>query len=233
MKFRTLILTNLIVILIIFFCDTVAAQMPQQGGGKGGGGKQPPGNKNQSSDSRNSTLRYITRHQFVLRKGIDSQYRNKTNLLSAGGGNRSAGQSLFNKKCARCHDEEERKNLYDLEYMDTPPPDLSRKVHLPVEMDVYLYWTISLGGGRFNTSMPRFEQFTKKMSSKQFLTEKEIWQVVLYVRKLQAESGNVSEALRLSAEDPLNGQKQRRQGHGFRDKSEFDRDDFAQPEPIH
>ncbi len=168
--------------IITLAVGIVLAQMPP--GGKG----RPPGHQSPSSASPGVSLSYITRHQFVLENGVDSDYANKTNPLTTSEQNLLVGRSIFEKRCAICH-VESLKNHLKTKYMRPEPPDLSISFRLPVAMDTYLFWTISRGGIRFNTSMPGFKNSTGRHRLENQLSDKQIWQIVLYIiNEIKAES---------------------------------------------
>ena len=61
-----------------------------------------------------------------------------------------------------------------LAYALTPSPALlAYMVQQPIAVDQYLLWSISEGGKQFGTAMPAF---------KNQLTEKQIWEIVAYLR---------------------------------------------------
>jgi len=230
LRIRSIVITGLFIISTFVMVEITSAQMHQGGGrGKGGGKEKPSGNRPSSENSSRSSTGFITRHQYVLRNGIDSQYRNKINPLTADNENLRAGATLFSKQCATCHDSEKSKDRYDIEYMETPPPELSKRLRLPVAMDAYLYWSISMGGVRFNTAMPRFESILGKISSDQLLTEKEIWLVVLYIRQLQSASGKSIEPQRHLMKDNSDQNRQRRPPPGHQRNNGDEMDDPDQP----
>ncbi|MCP4750916.1 MAG: cytochrome c [Proteobacteria bacterium] len=89
-------------------------------------------------------------------------YRSKSNPLEAEGSSLEEGRDVFRNRCVACHGLEGRGDGSQIEYMDSLPTDLTAGFHLPVSRDAYLYWTLALGGARFNTQMPHFKN-TKGM----------------------------------------------------------------------
>lgn len=166
------------------------AQMPGGKGQRGGEGKGGKGGKRPSSEDRISPgTGTITRHEYVLLHGVDSQYNGKANPFSPTEHNLKKGKELFYGHCTKCHDVESSENPEMITYMTPKPSRLDQAVELPVESGTYLFWAISTGGIRFNTSMPRFADSIGDTRPDDWLNKKQIWQIVTYLEKLQAGSG--------------------------------------------
>jgi mono/diheme cytochrome c family protein len=83
------------------------------------------------------------------------------------------GGPLYWAHCQKCHGDTGLGNG-DLAYALTPSPALlAYMVQQPIAVDQYLLWSISEGGKQFGTAMPAF---------KNTLSEKQIWQIVAYLR---------------------------------------------------
>lgn len=138
----------------------VYADMGMMGGGVTGGGMMG-----------GSTLR----HQYVEKHGIDSQYAGKTNPLAATGANIQAGTKLFGQNCAACHGTTGRGDGVAAKGLNPPPANLTGISRMHMTSDAYLDWTLSEGGSALGSAMPAF---------KTVLTQKQIWQVIIYLRTL-------------------------------------------------
>ncbi len=116
------------------------------------------------------------RHQFVMQNGIDPDYQNKKNPYQSNSvAILKAGKILYETNCAICHgttgvgDGPAGANL-------TPKPaNIAAFAKMPMATDSYLNWTISEGGAPIKSPMPAF---------KSQLSEKEIWKIITYLRRL-------------------------------------------------
>jgi len=113
------------------------------------------------------------RHREFMQAGVPVEYRSRTSPYPATESVILAGGGLYRSHCIRCHgaaglgDGEASRDL------SPPPALLAYLIDRPQSVDEYLLWTISEGGKQFGTGMPAF---------KQVLTEREIWQIVVYMR---------------------------------------------------
>jgi mono/diheme cytochrome c family protein len=73
----------------------------------------------------------------------------------------------------RCHGETDLGNGELAQDLTPSPALLAYLVEQPIAVDQYLLWSISEGGKPFGTAMPAF---------KTVLTQKQIWQVIAYLR---------------------------------------------------
>lgn len=123
------------------------------------------------------------RHREFMQAGVPVEYRNRTSPYPATTAVIREGGRLYSVHCAACHGATglgDGKASRDL----TPPPALlAYLIDRPRSVDEYLLWSISEGGAQFGTEMPAF---------KDKLTERQIWQIVVYMRAgfpLVGESG--------------------------------------------
>lgn len=150
------------------------------------------------------------RYEFVMRHGMPGAYMGQTNPLKANGENLAQGAKLYVENCASCHGATGKGDGPDGKDLKPRPPALGSMMKMIVSMkhgpgmmkhgpgmmmqgsgmmkngsqnegeqrkmsmmtEGYLYWTISEGGRAMDTPMPGF---------KDFLSEKERWQVILFM----------------------------------------------------
>ena len=118
----------------------------------------------------------MQRHRYVMQNGIDSSYQNKVNPYQSNSVDiLQNGKALYEKNCAACHgtsgigDGPAGVNL-------TPKPaNIAAFSKMPMASDAYLHWTISEGGAPIQSPMPAF---------KSQLSEKQIWEIITYLRRL-------------------------------------------------
>ena len=113
------------------------------------------------------------RHREFMQAGVPVEYRNRGNPYPATTRFVLDGGGRYKSHCAACHgasglgDGEASRDL-------TPPPAfLAYLINRPRSVDEYLLWSTSEGGVQFGTEMPAF---------KTELTERQIWQIVIYMR---------------------------------------------------
>lgn len=113
------------------------------------------------------------RHHEFMQAGVPLEYRSRTSPYPAATKVIDEGGGLYRAHCAVCHG---AKGLGDGEAGNDLRPSPALLAHLierPRSVDEYLLWTISEGGAQFGTAMPAFEGT---------LTERQIWQIVVYMR---------------------------------------------------
>ncbi len=115
------------------------------------------------------------RHMYVMHNGLDPKYANLTNPLPATSANISAGKTLFEQNCARCHGPQGLGNGEAGQNLVPRPANLAHVVRMRIASDGYLYWAISEGGVPFHTAMPAW---------KEALKDSDIWAVILYLHTL-------------------------------------------------
>ncbi len=116
---------------------------------------------------------FIRHRQVMMGGGIPKPYAGKTSPLPLTGENIAAGKALFEDNCASCHG---RSGVGDGEAgkeLNPRPADITHILGKPLDRDDFFLWTISEGGEKLKTDMPAF---------KDTLSEKEIWQIVQYLR---------------------------------------------------
>jgi len=117
----------------------------------------------------------MVRRQYVMRNGLPEHYRNQSNPLSPTPENITAGKRLYGASCAVCHGANGEGNGAAAANMNPPPANLTQTMRTRFADDAYLDWTISEGGAPVGSPMPAF---------KSSLSQKEIWQIVLYLHQL-------------------------------------------------
>jgi mono/diheme cytochrome c family protein len=155
------------ILLMGLLCCTAGDAQMGMGGGPGmmGGGMMGPGMMGGS----------FVRRQFVMRNGVDPRYARVVNPLSPTTANIDAGRQLYAQDCAACHGPTGLGNGEAGKNLNPPPPNLVGVGRMPMATDGYLYWTIAEGGTLLKTAMPPF---------KSVLTQKQIWEVILFLRAL-------------------------------------------------
>ncbi|MBF0290245.1 MAG: cytochrome c [SAR324 cluster bacterium] len=117
----------------------------------------------------------MVRHRYVMRNGIDSEYRLKKNPLVSSKENLNEGAKLYQTFCATCHGVNGRGDGEAGKALVPPPPNLEVAVNRRIATDAFLYWTIAEGGVSLKTAMLPF---------KNILKEDQIWKIVLHLRSL-------------------------------------------------
>lgn len=113
------------------------------------------------------------RHQYVMRYGIDPHYAYKSNPLTLNKTNLQAGEKLYQQNCVACHGTRGLGDGVAAKSLNPAPANIAATVRMPMATDGYLDWTISAGGKPLGTAMPAF---------KDSLSQKQIWQIILYIR---------------------------------------------------
>lgn len=135
-------------------------------------GKEPPVGwslRNVDPEQQQRMLRFST----FVNKGIPEKYLRAENTVGYTVPAIAAGGPLYISHCSKCHGDTGLGNG-DLAYALTPSPALlAYMVQQPIAVDQYLLWSISEGGKQFGTAMPAW---------KNQLTEKQIWDIVAYLR---------------------------------------------------
>jgi mono/diheme cytochrome c family protein len=127
----------------------------------------------QSQEDLPGLLPRAKRHREFMQAGVPLEYRSRRSPYPAATIFIHDGGKLYESHCVSCHDP---KGLgYGEAGSDlTPlPAVLAYMIKRPRSVDEYLLWTISEGGVQFGTEMPAF---------KEVLTERQIWQIVTYMR---------------------------------------------------
>ncbi len=118
-------------------------------------------------------LSRAARHREFMEAGVPVEYRSRISPYPAATMVIRDGARLYQAYCATCHgaaglgDGNAGRDL-------TPSPALlAYLIKRQRSVDEYLLWTISDGGAQFGTEMPAY---------KDILADREIWQIVTYMR---------------------------------------------------
>ena len=116
------------------------------------------------------------RHRRVMMGGgVPAPYAGMSNPLKPTKENIEAGRKLYEENCASCHGPQGRGDGEAGKELNPPPANIAFVIDKPIATDGFLMWTISEGGEKLGTAMPAF---------KDVLSEKERWQLILYLRTL-------------------------------------------------
>lgn len=156
---------------------TAPSTMAQQGMEHGGsaaadGGREHAGRATGRSGGMNMSR---VRHRFVRRNGLPAEYRSLENPLAPTRERVDAGERLYRANCAACHGPSGQGDGPAAESLDPAPTNIARLARMPMAGDAYLYWTIAEGGVPVGSAMPPYEDS---------LDEQQIWQVILYLRRM-------------------------------------------------
>ena len=148
------------------------AQMPMMG--ERGGPMMGPGMMRGMMQGRR--MGNPVRHRRVMMGGgVPAPYARMRNPLKPTRANIAAGRRLYAENCASCHGARGRGDGEAGKDLTPPPANLAFTMRMPIASDGFLMWTISEGGEKLGTAMPAF---------KDALSEKERWQIILYLRTL-------------------------------------------------
>ncbi|MCP5449793.1 MAG: cytochrome c [Gammaproteobacteria bacterium] len=117
----------------------------------------------------------MQRHRYVMQQGLDPRYAETSNPLTPDAANLTVGRTLYRQYCASCHGIDGLGDGDAGKALQPPPANLAWSTKRPIATDGYLDWTITEGGIPVHTAMPAF---------KAVLTERQIWQIILYLRQL-------------------------------------------------
>lgn len=117
----------------------------------------------------------MVRHQFVMINGIGTEYAARKNPLVATKDNLRSGKRLYENNCLSCHGKSGTGDGPAGKNMSPPPANIASFSKMPMASDRYLFWTVAEGGVPVKTAMPPF---------KGSLQEKEIWQIIIYLRAI-------------------------------------------------
>jgi mono/diheme cytochrome c family protein len=113
------------------------------------------------------------RHKSFMQGGVPPEYRNARSPYPAADMLLPEGGGLYAAACAICHGPEGFGDGEAAMDLRLPPAFLAYMIESPDLIDQYLMWTIAEGGTEFGSSMPAY---------KTFLTNREIWKIVAYMR---------------------------------------------------
>ena len=145
-----------------------------------------------------------SRHEYVMRHGVPELYQTLVNPLRMTPDNLSNGRILYDQNCTVCHGATGGGDGESAAALNPAPPRLTNMYDKPMRgmgyagpgghmmhgsvhhhpgmthseamgglnLDAYSFWSVSEGGEPMGSSMPAF---------KNVLSEKERWQILLYV----------------------------------------------------
>ena len=113
------------------------------------------------------------RHRPYMMRGLVPPYLGKYNPLRPIAQNISAGGVMYSEHCQTCHGKLGYGDGEGGRELTPKPANIAFIMDRPVATDEFLFWTISEGGKPFNSDMPAY---------KDVLSEKERWQIILYMR---------------------------------------------------
>lgn len=113
------------------------------------------------------------RHRAFIQQGVPLEYRDQKSPYPKARGVIREGGELYAKHCTTCHGAQGLGGGEAGKDLAPSPALLAYLENEPEAIDSYLLWTVSEGGKDFGTRMPAF---------KDALSEREIWQLVMYMR---------------------------------------------------
>ncbi len=113
-------------------------------------------------------------------KSMPKEYQEVKNPLKATKKNINDGEKLYMQYCATCHGNTGLGDGPAGQALNPKPAPLAITGKMPMVSDGYLLWRIKEGGVSMGTAMPPW---------KAALNEKQIWQIILYIRNGLPETG--------------------------------------------
>ena len=113
------------------------------------------------------------RHRAFIQGGVPVEYLNQSSPYPKAGGVIRDGSKVYAEHCVACHGPRGMGDGNAGKDLAPSPALLSYLEREPKTADGYLLWTITEGGQAFGSEMPAL---------KDLLSEREIWQVVIYMR---------------------------------------------------
>jgi len=107
-------------------------------------------------------------------KNLPKEYQDVKNPLEPTDENIKMGEKLYTQYCATCHGNTGLGDGPAGQALNPKPAPLAITGKMPMVSDGYLLWRIKEGGVSMGTAMPPW---------KAALNEKQIWQIILYMRK--------------------------------------------------
>ncbi|MFN2275492.1 MAG: c-type cytochrome [Anaerolineales bacterium] len=110
---------------------------------------------------------------------VPEKYRDLVNPLAGDPEAIAAGSQAYASLCSQCHGSQGAGDGPAGAGVDPMPGDLTDSARMPTLSDGYLFWRISEGGSfdPFNSLMPSWGTL---------LSEREIWELVSYIRTLSS-----------------------------------------------
>lgn len=115
----------------------------------------------------------LLRHTTYMHYGVPLEYDGARSSVTPSPVMTAAGAALYARHCASCHGKDGLGDGDAENALSPSPALLAYMIRRPISVDEYLLWTISDGGGQFQSQMPAF---------KDTLSRAEIWQVIAYMR---------------------------------------------------
>jgi mono/diheme cytochrome c family protein len=113
------------------------------------------------------------RHREFMAAGVPLEYRSRRSPYPAATQVIQDGGRLYRLHCAACHGADGLGNGDAGRDLTPSPALLAYMIGRRRSVDEYLLWSISEGGAPFGTEMPAY---------KDSLAERQIWQIVAYMR---------------------------------------------------
>jgi len=114
------------------------------------------------------------RYSKYMMGKIPEQYVAQTNPLPLNEENILEGERLYREYCVLCHGVTGRGDGELSTQLSPRPANLILTRTLPIASDAFFIWTISEGGGPFDSDMPSFRGS---------LSKNQIWQITRYVKR--------------------------------------------------
>ena len=115
----------------------------------------------------------LLRHTTYMSYGVPGEYDGAKSSVPASPETTAAGAALYAQNCTSCHGKDGLGDGDAENALSPSPALLAYMIRRPIAVDEYLLWTISDGGGQFQSQMPAFKDKLKR---------DEIWQLIAYMR---------------------------------------------------
>ena len=115
----------------------------------------------------------LLRHTTYMNYGVPPEYEGARSVLEPSRVSMEEGGRIYVRECAACHGKDGLGDGDAESALSPSPALLAYMIRRPISVDEYLLWTISDGGGQFQSQMPGF---------KDKLTRDEIWKVIAFMR---------------------------------------------------
>jgi mono/diheme cytochrome c family protein len=122
-------------------------------------------------------LAFVSSVVVACEENVDYPRRTVPAGLLRDAAQRTAGEELFLEKCASCHGKPSEGRSARADFFEPAAPDFHEVRYRQVEPD-YLYWRIEAG----KTVEPYLSQGSVMPAWGEHLTERQIWQLVAYIK---------------------------------------------------